>query len=139
MVVEWSSAGTFLTVNGQAGSVNAALTTVTWGDFPLILFATFGTQDRSTRAIIESLAIQSPIPTPSTESDLTVITSTSQAFNDGLYAFYKSQGAIGEQLNDLEKDFWCRVAQPQNAPLPWILSDNSGNVLSDNSGTSLRT
>ena len=64
---------------------------------------------------------------------------TGDAFNDGLYAFYKSQGATGEQLNDLEQDFWCNVAQPQNAPLPWILSDNSGNVLSDNSGTALRT
>ncbi len=64
---------------------------------------------------------------------------TSNQFNDGLYAFYKAQGATGEQLNDLEKDFWCRVAQPQNAPLPWILSDNEGNVISDNSGTALRT
>ena len=67
------------------------------------------------------------------------ISATGDAFNDGLYAFYKSQGATGEQLNDLEQDFWCNVAQPQNAPLPWILSDNSGNVLSDNSGTALRT
>ena len=60
-------------------------------------------------------------------------------YNDGLYAFYKSQGAQGDQLNDLAKDFWCRLAQPQIAPLPWILSDSQGNILTDNSGTNLRT
>ena len=61
------------------------------------------------------------------------------AFNDGLYAFYKAQGATGEHINDLANDFWCNVAQPQNAPLPWILSDNNGNIISDNAGTALRT
>ncbi len=65
--------------------------------------------------------------------------SSGYQYNDSMMAFYKAQGARGDQFNDVETDFWCRLAQPQNVPLPYILSDSSGNVLTDNNGTNLRT
>ena len=266
VVIDCSSAGTTVTVNDIAGSTNTSFNTTPFADYPLRLFQSIFGDNLSTRALAETISIQSPIPAPPSTSILqvesvvggtdpkevaygniglpsdpqgslvppllldgepfslvtqlinpfgklillvnesqnwtvgrTVVASfdgvqytflpdvlgggqdfniticqsqqlydelydkrdtdidfsilsvtqaatptlgtsaTGDAFNDGLYAFYKSQGATGEQLNDLEQDFWCNVAQPQNAPLPWILSDNSGNVLSDNSGTALRT
>lgn len=266
VVIECSSAGTTVTVNDISENTNPLFNATPWSDYPLRLFQSIFGDNLSTRALVETISIQSPIPAPPPTSILTVVSvvggsdpkevaygnigqpsdpqgslvptllldgepfslitqlinpfgklvllvnnsqnwtvgrtvvtsfdgveytflpdvfgpgqdfnvticqstvlyeelyakrdtdidfsiisvtqpatptlgtsSTGNQFNDGMYAFYKSQGAVGEQLNDLEKDFWCNVAQPQNAPLPWILSDNEGNVISDNSGTALRT